>query len=233
MFVTMEMSIEEVKLLIETRHSHKFVPGGLLSKRIELGTLTEKEKSIYDKTLNDWETNLDYGNLFLWSPPFGCTINQLANKMQEIQYESNVDLVVVDYAELLELERYKSQDYRIAVKKKMEQLKDLARTFNDNKGVWILTPHQISRRGKEMAEKRGYYVLGDLAESAGVERTANLCGWSLITSELEAEGKVRIGINKYRTGSKDLHGTELMADFSHALIDEIEDISSIDEEIEL
>ena len=228
LFITLEMTIEEIKNILETRHSHKFIPGGLLSKKIELGTLTPEEKIGYYKTLDDWEKNQTYGNFTLWSPPYGCTIDQIGHKLEELNYESSIDLVVVDYAELLHLAHHSNQDYRIQVKSKMEQLKDLARTFDNNKGIWILSPHQISRKGKESAEKRGYYVLADLAESAGVERTANLVGWNLVTQDLQAEGKVRIGISKYRTGSIDQRGTELMADWKHAFLEEISDVSELD-----
>jgi len=122
----------------------------------------------------------------------------------------------------LYLEKSSHDEHRIQIKKKMEQLKDIARTFN-KKGIWIFTPHQISRRGKSAAEKRGYYNLDDLSESSGVEQTANLCGWCLRTEDLKEEGKLRIGINKYRTGSIDPKGVELMADFAHGLIDEVEE----------
>lgn len=232
LFVSLEMSIEEMKNVIEARHSHKFIDGGLLTKKIELGALDPKEKKVYKRTLKDFKENEEYGNLILWSPPYGCTVGRLASKMEEVSLTMRLDLVVVDYGELLALDKYSNAEMRIQVKQKMEQLKDLARTFNDNQGVWIFTPHQISRKGKQSADKRGYYLLSDLAESAGVERTANLVGWNLVTPELADEGKVRVGISKYRTGSKDYKGCELMADWAHSIIDEIEEYTDIEDVFE-
>jgi len=228
-FASLEMNINEIKYIMETRHSHRFVPGGLLTKRVELGTLTPEEKIIYHKTLNDWANNRKYGKFITWSPPYGCTIDQLAAKIEQVNYEHGIDVVIIDYAELLKLTKNYTADYRIIVKNKIEMIKDVARTFDNNKGIWTFTPHQISRDGRSKAEKRGHYILGDFAESAAIERTANLVGWSLITEDLAEEGKMRIGISKYRMGKKDIRGRELMADFSHALIDEIEDYTNIED----
>lgn len=227
LFISLEMTVEEMKRIIEARHSHNFLPGGIFTKRLELGSLTKEEKEVYQKTLADWKTNQKYGKFVLWSPPYNCTVNNIANKIEQVSYEMDIDLVIVDYAELVALDRF--MEKRLQVTEVMKQLKDLARTFNNNKGVWIFTPHQMSRTGKDKANARGYYTNSDFAESAGVERTANLCGWNLITEELHAEGKVRIGICKYRTGRTDPRGSELMADWSHSLISEIEEVNNFDE----
>lgn len=229
LFVSLEMSPREVKNMVEIRHSHNFINGGLLTKRLELGTFTPQEKKAYMKTLKDWNRNKKYGKFILWSPPYGCSVEQFAIKLEQISYKTDIDLVIVDYAELLSLPRYIKTENRIQVKYKMEQIKDIARTFNGNKGIWMFSPHQISRGGKEKAIKRGHYILADLAESAGVERTANFVGWSLVTPELKEEGKVRIGISKYRTGKTDERGSELMADFAHSLITELDDETYMDD----
>jgi replicative DNA helicase len=227
LFISLEMTIEEIKRIIEARHSHRFHPGGLLTKKIELGTLDKTEKEVYQKTLADWKSNPAYGKIALWSPPYNCTVDHIASKIEEVSYEMNIDLVVIDYAELVSLNKF--MEKRLQVTEVMKQLKDLARTFNNNKGVWIFTPHQMSRGGKDKADHRGYYTRSDFAESAGVERTANLCGWNLVTDDLQAEGKVRIGICKYRTGQTDPRGKELMADWAHSLITEVEEVTSFDE----
>lgn len=226
LFISLEMSIEEMKRIVEARHSHKFLPGGLFTKRLELGTLSKEEREAYVKSLEDWRTNPNYGKIVLWSPPYNCTVNNIANKIEEVSYDMNIDLVIVDYAELVALDRFLEK--RLQVTEVMKQMKDLARTFNNNKGVWIFTPHQMSRQGKDKADHRGFYTRSDFAESAGVERTANLCGWNLITEDLAAEGKLRIGICKYRTGRTDPKGAELMGDFAHSLISEIEEVTDFD-----
>lgn len=230
LFISLEMSVEEIKCLVETRHSHNFIPGGIAAKRLELGTLSAIEKDAYQKTLDDWRLNTKYGKFVLWSPPYGCTVNNIVNKMEQVRYDMSIELVVIDYAELVNLDTRVSYEKRIQVAEVMRQLKDVARTFDNNRGVWILTPHQISRSGKNIAEKAGYYELSALAESAGVERNANLCCWTLITDELRQENKVRIGINKYRTGIIDRHGTEMMSDFAHSMIEELCDSVEFNEQ---
>ena len=229
LFVSLEMTVEEMKRMLEARHIHKHKPGGIMTKKLELGTLTEEEKKLYYKSLHDWNTNKEYGQFKIWSPPMNCTVEQLGVKMEQISYEMHIDLVIVDYAELLELSRFRYMEKRLQVTKKMEELKAIARTFNNNRGVFIISPHQISRVGKQNAEKRGYYLLSDLADSAGVERTADLVGWNLITKDLQEEGKLRIGVSKYRTGAKDFRGSELMGDFAHSLLEEIEETTEFNE----
>ena len=226
LFVSLEMTVEEMKRLVEARHSHKFLPGGIVTKHIELGTMTAVEKDAYHKSLSDWNSNPNYGQIVLWSPPYGCNVNHIAAKMEQVSCDMDIDLVIVDYAELVSLDRF--MEKRLQVTEVMRQMKDVARTFNGNKGVWIFTPHQMSRSGKEKATAKGYYTTSDFAESAGVERTANLCGWNLLTEELKAEGKVRLGICKYRTGRTDTKGTELMADWAHSLLSEIEESSDFE-----
>jgi len=95
LFVSLEMTVEEMKCSVETRHVHKFVPGGLLAKRIELGTLSKEEKVIYYKALSDWNKNKKYGRFYLWSPPYGCTVDNLALKIEQVQYMMNIDLVIM------------------------------------------------------------------------------------------------------------------------------------------
>ena len=226
-FISLEMSQQEMNLLFATRHSHKFKKGGLLYKQIRCGMLKKKDRDTYYETVKDLRFNDKYGKFIAWYPEFGCTIGSVRNKLETIALEMKIDAVIIDYIDLLQLDEKVYGEQRHAVTLKCQMMKDLARSFNNNKGVFIFSPHQISRKGATDAEKRGYHILADLAESAGVERNANLVGWCLRTEPLMNENKVRIGISKYRIGDINPRGTELMADFPHSLLAEVEDINDL------
>lgn len=227
LFISLEMSVQEMKWLFETRHSHVIKPGGLFYKHIEMGMLSKDDKISYVKTLKDWNKG-KYGQLVVWSPEYGCTLDSVRRKIELVNMEVPLDMVIIDYLELLKLDENIKSDERTKVTYKCQAMKDIARTFNDNKGIFIFSPHQISRHGFANAEKRGYHILQDLAESSGVERTANLVGWCLRTEDLKEEQKIRIGISKYRSGDINQQGVEIMADFAHSMITEIDEIQEIE-----
>ena len=228
---SLEMSDNEIRLMMETRHSHKFKEGGLYYKQIEMGLLKKKDREVYYETLKDLHNNKKYGKLTMWFPEFGCSVGSLKNKLESIHIKNPIDLVILDYIDLLEADEHIRGEERNKVTYKCKVIKDIARTFDNNKGIPIFSPHQISRQGSTAAAKRGYHELSDLAESAGVERTANLVGWNLRTEELRMENKIRIGISKYRTGDINPRGAELMSDFAHSLIAEIEDVQSFNDKL--
>lgn len=226
---TLEMSVQEIKWMMETRHSHKFTPGGLLYEKIRLGLLTKDELKIYKRTLEDWKRTKGFGKMFIWQPPYRCTVEDLRVKLEVVDAQTKIDMVVIDYIELLDDEKTRDE-YRIRFTEKLRRVKAIARSFRNGEGVFILSPHQINRQGYQKGAKRGYHVMEDLAETANAERIANLIGWCMRTPELEEENKIRQGIAAYRSGSVESmrRGIDLMGDFAHSIIEEVDESTVYD-----
>lgn len=218
-FVSLEMSREEIELALAVRHAHKIQAGGVSKKEAELGTLNRHDTKIYLKALEDLKKPRK-GNILVWQAPSGINIKTLQGKLQSIQDEFDIDLVCIDYLELMGSTRRRS-NYRIEVTETIKAAKRMAQTFNDGRGIWVVSGHQISRTGRDKAEKRGYYVLSDLAETAGAERTANVVLCLLQTTKMLGNHEIKINMPKNRSGQKLMGGYLVMADWAHGLISEI------------
>ncbi len=218
-FVSLEMSREEVELLLTVRHAHAIAPGGIDKKRAEEGRLSKRDKKIFLKTLKDLSKR-EKGEIYIWQTPEGLTMQSLKGKLETVQHEFDINLVCVDYLELMDSPS-KSREHRIRITETIKASKQLARTFNNGRGIWIVSGHQTSSDGREKAEKRGYYVLKGLAETAGAARTANVILCLLQTDEQLSNHEILLSIPKNRSGKKLMKGYLLMADFAHGIIEEI------------
>jgi len=221
LFISLEMSIQEIKWLLETRHSHNFKEGGLLYNEIVCGLLSDSDKNCYYNTLEDWESNIKYGKLIIWQPPVNAVVSDVGSRLKNIDISGiNIDLIIVDYLELLKPDRFRDQ-YRIEIKDNFEVLKRIALTAKDGDGVRILTAHQTSRIGRDKAEKRGYYNLNDLAETAGAERSVNLAMGILRTDEMMQQHELKINVMKNRSGPICKEGFHVLENFAHSMMADI------------
>jgi len=220
-FISLEMSDEEMMLMFLTRHSHKFKDGGLYYSHIERGMLSKQDKEIYFKTLDDWENNDEYGQIYIWYPDIDITVSDIRARLEAIQTLFNIDLVVIDYDELIEAERKRS-DQRLEMNEVLRKLKNMAGKFNNNLGFFMLCAHQMSRSGYDKACERGFYVLGDLGITSGTEKNANLIMWILRTEEMKEQKECLIGISKYRTGAPLERGVRFFEDYATSYIGDLE-----------
>ena len=129
--------------------------------------------------------------------------------------DDGLDMVVGDYLELIQPSRDLGQ-YRLNVKAQCDQSKAMARDLD----VLCLMLHQISRLGRDAAEKRKpkHYQMRDLGESSGVERAADVILWAYNDEELTAEREFKLGIAKARGGKRLTYGFHAHANFERALI---------------
>jgi len=218
-FVSLEMSREEVELLLVIRHAHTISPGGIDRKNAELGKLSKRDRRIFLKALKDLERRKK-GELYIWQTPEGLSMQALKGKLESIQHEFDIDLVCIDYLELMDSPS-KSREHRIRITETIKSAAQLSRTFNNGRGLWVISGHQTSSDGREKAEKRGYYVLKGLAETAGAARTVNVVMCLLQTDEHLENHEILVSLPKNRNGKKLMKGYLLMADFAHGIIEEI------------
>ncbi len=199
--------------LFIVRNAHKIKTGGVDAKRVETRTLEPEERDVFEAAAIDWRDNADYGSIYVWRPNRFATLRTIETRLQTLRQLIDADVLVLDYLEIIHATRLR-KEYRLEVKEKMQLMKRIAADL----GLFAITGHQISRKGREDAGKRGYFQLSDLGESAGVEQNASLVAWSLRTEKLLEARQLRFGVMKNRHG-KTLHkGVDVEEQFDRGRI---------------
>lgn len=164
---TAENLRSQVRRKIISRHSRlpQFeLPEGLDSARLKRGDLTTFEESKLQEVVDDFTNNPNYGHLHIAQVPQGSTISSLYGSLQRVQRQFEVHLTITDYLQLWKSE--KSQGYREDQSSIVKDAKQLATTFDDGRGISVVSPWQVNRSAKENADRDGYYTLAATSETA-------------------------------------------------------------------
>src|SRR3954451_3029959 len=157
-FFSLEMSAEQLATRIIAEQS------GIASSTIRRGGITE----------NDFEKIRDY-SIELQSLPLyvdetgGLSISQLTARARRLKRQKGLDLLVVDYIQLLQGSGKRGNDNRVQeVTEITTSLKALAKELN----VPIIALSQLSRQVENRDDKRPQ--LSDLRESGSIEQDADV-----------------------------------------------------------
>ncbi|NSW51991.1 MAG: replicative DNA helicase [Anaerolineae bacterium] len=131
-------------------------------KMIRTGRLKEDDWDRFVFAIN----NMTDARLFLDDTP-GITPLQLRTKCRRLHMEFNLDLIVIDYLQLMQSER-RNENRVQEVSHISRNLKMLARELN----VPVLAAAQLSRAVEQRTDKRP--VLSDLRESGSLEQDADI-----------------------------------------------------------
>lgn len=221
-WTSLEMSIPEIRTLFTVRHTHAIKKGGVALADVLEDKLDGEDKEVYFEAAKQWAEKGGMGErLHIWVPDQDITADDVVRRVEAEHRRKPIDLLVVDYSELLVPLR-RRQQYRIELGDTIRRLKTAAGGFGRGEGIAVLLLHQTSRKGLERAEKRGYYVMSDLAETAMAERSADVILWVLRTDDMKVDHELLIGISKQRMGPQDLYkGCKVYENFSHAFIGNI------------
>jgi len=212
-FISLEMSHDEIKEKIYTLHTcnpkfrdkypHlKHVSGKVDINNVANGLLSPDEKELYFKALDDLGEgeNEAYGNFYLWQPESTITtISDIEFKLLDIQQQfkandRDLDFVVIDYLSLLGIDRTdKTNDHNQDLNNTIKATKRLCLTFNNGKGVALLSPFQISRGAfKEASKNEGKYDSTALSNAHEAERSADIVLTLWVDEEMRNSGVTRI-----------------------------------------
>lgn len=202
---SMEMSNEQV---VQRLISHET---GIDIQRLRQGKLDEEEWKLFAQAME----NLSQTRIFLDDTP-AITPTQMRAKCRRLHMEYNLDLVVVDYVQLMSGDR--RTDNRVQeVSYITRNLKVLARELN----VPVLAAAQLSRAVEQRADKRPQ--LSDLRESGSLEQDADIVMFiyrpDLADPETIKQNVAEIVIAKHRngpTGSIELVFRDQLAKFENA-----------------
>lgn len=230
LYIALEMDRREMMALFISQHAARLDSRGIYYRDILDGTADYETKKLYLKALDDFEIDdhedgrdfkSESGNLHVWAPLQEITIKNLTDRVKSLKSDGDLDIVFVDYLELVQPTKELGQ-YRLNVKYMCERSKSLAR----EEDVWMVLNHQISRSGRDAAEKRSpkHYLLRDLGESAGVERAADHVFWIYSDEDFKSQKEAKVGIAKARKGDTLRYGFHIMADYHKSLLGELDDL---------
>lgn len=180
-FMSMEMSRQQIKEILYCIHSgHSKFEGQhppLKLDDIRYGKLTADAKAFYfDAVLADFEKNSTYGQVHVMQPTTAVTPKSLQAEAELVHHqECEVDLIVPDYAGLMEPDRSFS-DWRAGLNSVMKDLKQLARNFAGGSSVALLSPFQTNREGMREAAGNGgvYKDLKCLSDANEADRSSDI-----------------------------------------------------------
>lgn len=224
---TSETLRSQVRIKLIARHSRYMVEKttaplepwlarGLNARDIKAGDLDKRSpdaRKVLAAVVGDFSALP--GHCYVAQVPRGATISVIEAKLARISRMFPVDLVVIDYLALLRSERRRNTR-REELSDIVQEAKQLAATYEDGRGVPIISPWQINREGWKAAQERGHYTLAELAETAESASTADVVLTLLVMGE-EPSGRevpVKFQIIKNRDGARLAEPLEMTADFA-------------------
>lgn len=165
---------------------------GVDSQRVRTGYLEEEDWGQLALAV----AQLSSANIFIDDTP-GIPILELRSKARRLKAEHDIDLIVVDYLQLVTTSRrVESRQQEIAYITR--QLKSLARELE----VPVVALAQLSRAVEQRQDKRPN--LSDLRESGEIEQTADVVGFlyreDYYNPEAEDKNMIDIIVAKHRNG---------------------------------
>jgi replicative DNA helicase len=217
LFITLEMSFEEMRDMFYVLHScnpdwvghpkYKNLMGKITYDKVTYGGLSDKEQEFFNFISNDFHARPDFGELILHQPTESLTPSKL--EMLAYEYNSrlndkgkNLDYIVVDYVGLMypdKNDRY--GDVNVDLNSIIKKLKNLALNFDNGRKVRVISPFQINRSGHKEAEKSdGLFKLSALSNANEAERSSDLIISTYMTDEMKKAGLLKIGCMAHRKG---------------------------------
>lgn len=135
---------------------------GIDSQRLRLGNIKQEEWPIFYQAVK----NLSEAAIFIDDTP-AITINYLRSQARRLAMEHGLDLLIVDYLQLMSGSR-RNENRQQEVSDISRGIKSLARELN----IPVLALSQLSRKCEERADKRP--LLSDLRESGSIEQDSDV-----------------------------------------------------------
>jgi replicative DNA helicase len=179
---TLEMSAEQLAQRLVSQDT------GIDTQRMRSGKLEEQEWPLFTHAIE----SLSEVRLFLDDTP-AITPLQMRSKCRRLHLEFGLDLVVVDYLQLMSGgSRFENRVQEVSFISR--QLKVLARELN----VPVLAAAQLSRAVEQRADK--HPVLSDLRESGSIEMDSDVVMFLYRPEEGDLANRVEVIVAKHRNG---------------------------------
>ena len=153
---------------------------------------------------NDWQkvaralAPLSEAPIFIDDTP-GISITEIRAKCRRLKLEHNIGLVVIDYLQLMQGSRSKSENRQQEISEISRSLKILAKEIN----IPVITLSQLSRASETRTDHRP--ILSDLRESGAIEQDADIVMFlyrdDYYNPETEKKNIAEVILAKHRNGS--------------------------------
>jgi replicative DNA helicase len=166
---------------------------GIDSQRLRTGRVSTQEL----QTVMDAMGQLSAAPIFIDDSP-GITINEVRSKARRLQAEHGLDLLIIDYLQLMSSGSKRNDNRVQEVSEISRSLKGLARELN----IPVIALSQLSRA----VEGRNSHVpmLSDLRESGSIEQDADMVMFiyreEMYDKDTDKKGIAEIHIAKHRNG---------------------------------
>jgi replicative DNA helicase len=208
---SLEMSDEQVCERLIAQQS------GIDSQRLRFGQLTNDDWPMFVQTTG----GLSEVGIWIDDTP-AISPMQLRAKARRLYAEQGLDLIVVDYLQLMGSDR-RAENRNQEVTQISQALKNLARELN----VPVLVASQLSRAVEQRADKRP--VLSDLRDSGAIEQDSDVILFiyrdAVYNESCETPNMAELIIAKHRkgpTGTVDLYWQSSLTQFQSAVRREVE-----------
>ncbi len=223
-YFTLETLRDQVARRFHVRHSShpRFnAPEGLRYDDVKGGALTAGDEKLFKQVLYDLHLNDQYGRFEVIWTPRGTNPEQLKMKLDILETQRPIDLVVVDYAGLMGPGRRveRRQEGLVEI---LQGLKGLATGHARGRGVPVMSAYQTSRQRVEEARSSGRYTLDSLAETAEAERSSDLV--MTLLRQHDEDTDLFTQVLKYRDGA--VSDFYLEADFARSLVRDREQVAT-------
>jgi replicative DNA helicase len=208
-FFSMEMSAEQIAARLACSHK------GIDLQKYRLRRLSEDELLRFQYAAADFQEV----PLFIDDTP-GMTAMELRSKARRLKQREDIQVVFVDYLQLMHLPKAESRQVEIATISR--QLKSLARELN----IPVVAMAQLNRMPEARVDKRPQ--LSDLRESGAIEQDADVVllihreeVYDLKDEKPEVKGKAELIIAKQRngpTGTIELQFNKKLTRFSNLAV---------------
>lgn len=210
-FITLEMTLPEIRRAIYVLHAcnplfrdkypeYSQYVGKINYNDVVYGNLTDEEYEYYKLVVRDFREGNPYGKLFVWQPDKPLTTpSDVDLKLRQYQYElqnqdEDLSFGVIDYISLLGVDKNESsRDYNQNLNNIIKRLKRTCLTFNNGRGIRILSPFQVNREGyKKALENDGLYDSTAISNAHEAERSADVIISIFVGERERANGMLKI-----------------------------------------
>lgn len=220
--ISSEQGVRDIRNMMLTRHTHRFVSGGADFRGLTAGRLIDEHERAYEAAVDDLERNKAYGPIRYAQVPNRTTIREVAAIVAKHSRQRRVDVLMVDHT-MLFASSSRQYDRVAELASILQELHDLTLSYDRGRGLAMVACHQIKREGFENAKTRGYYEPYDAGGTAEVERSCDVMVWSYFDDQLDEAGEIRMGVALDRHGGGDRKGWSAAKCFFSAAILPLED----------
>lgn len=216
--ISSEQGIRVIRNMMLVRHTHKFIPGGIDFRGLTAGRLSPEHKKALLAAAADIKNSRVYGPINYTQVPNRTTTREVSSILAKHSRSRRVDVCTIDHT-MLFAPASRQYDRTSDLTAMLQELHEIAISYDRGKGLWMNACHQIKREGYERALKTGYYEPFDAGGTSELERSCDLMLWTFFDQDLDDKGEIRMGVAIDREGDGDKKGWQLAkATYSAALL---------------